>query len=725
MNSGIGKLLAVPVLFLALITAASAPLASPQPAQAIDPLRPASQVIDLEAQLMKAGFAAFKARFVDRREGFRTIKESQAEAVKILEQQNAKAEWWASKGYITADQAAAASRVLDQIAVAMEELAKQERRMVRNDTRFLKTFVQSLGRSLTEAAPQLLAERFGLPPLGARIAGAIIQGEKPATAALDALITKLSGGELVAPSKEPFEGLLKQVDALQEATSALRGADRVKLLGELTGVWKKLEEISGLPIPEQSEELDKLHDFFDEAQGAIGELGKVRDGWVPKYAGASSERFQNNPQWQAIYQEMLDRGESPELVIKAAVAAGMSLAALEKAKAELIAQGIDPDTKDLDLLAAKVIHERILARRSGDPITNEQAVQNVLGGDEPGGSGGGVPASPDDDQPPGGDDPKPGDDPPVDGDNDGDTVPNSTDQCPERPEDFDGFKDFDGCPDDDNDDDAVPDSSDGCPNDAEDVDGFEDGDGCPDTDNDGDGFVDGSDLCPDQAEDINGYEDGDGCPDGGAPDPDSDGITGASDQCPTEAEDFNDYEDSDGCPEGGNPDPDGDGVSGPADQCPDDAEDPDGFQDGDGCPDNDNDGDNIPDTNDQCPDQAETVNGFEDDDGCPDTPPAPVVTNFANIYTGAVCPGVGGAAGFRWHVALSQNGASVTGTISFHKCPGGGRAVYSVSGTATASGTISLSGTLIDGRGPLGGSAPGSQTFSFTIPGAPSPNFSQ
>lgn len=39
------------------------------------------------------------------------------------------------------------------------------------------------------------------------------------------------------------------------------------------------------------------------------------------------------------------------------------------------------------------------------------------------------------------------------------------DQCREEPEDYDGFRDSDGCPDLDNDEDGVPDVSDPAPND--------------------------------------------------------------------------------------------------------------------------------------------------------------------------------------------------------------------------------------------------------------------
>jgi outer membrane protein OmpA-like peptidoglycan-associated protein len=116
--------------------------------------------------------------------------------------------------------------------------------------------------------------------------------------------------------------------------------------------------------------------------------------------------------------------------------------------------------------------------------------------------------------------------PPTDDDSDGDGIPNITDDCPRRPEDMDGYKDADGCPDIDNDNDGIVDTLDECPVDAEDKDGLQDDDGCPDVDNDEDGLSDRIDKCPDEPEDDDGFEDDDGCPDC---DNDGDGVL----ECPT------------------------------------------------------------------------------------------------------------------------------------------------------------------------------------------------
>jgi outer membrane protein OmpA-like peptidoglycan-associated protein len=127
------------------------------------------------------------------------------------------------------------------------------------------------------------------------------------------------------------------------------------------------------------------------------------------------------------------------------------------------------------------------------------------------------------------------------GDRDRDGILDDADQCPDKPEDVDGFEDSDGCPDPDNDKDGLADVSDKCPNEPEDKDTFADDDGCPDPDNDADGLLDTVDKCPNEPEDKDGFEDEDGCPD---PDNDKDGVADTADKCPNDPG----PPDNEGCP---------------------------------------------------------------------------------------------------------------------------------------------------------------------------------
>jgi len=117
-------------------------------------------------------------------------------------------------------------------------------------------------------------------------------------------------------------------------------------------------------------------------------------------------------------------------------------------------------------------------------------------------------------------------------DNDRDNIPDEADMCPNEPETPNKWEDTDGCPDvalafntsldgkedpdalsRDDDGDSIPNAYDHCPDLAEDFDGYQDGDGCPEPDNDTDGVPDIADRCPTLAEVKNGFEDDDGCPD--------------------------------------------------------------------------------------------------------------------------------------------------------------------------------------------------------------------
>jgi OOP family OmpA-OmpF porin len=149
-------------------------------------------------------------------------------------------------------------------------------------------------------------------------------------------------------------------------------------------------------------------------------------------------------------------------------------------------------------------------------------------------------------------------------DRDGDGIPDDVDQCPDLPEDFDGFQDADGCPDGDNDDDGIPDAEDACPNQAGPPNPDPKKNGCPVPgeppppkasapkpaaalpDRDKDGIADKDDACPDVAGKPSTDPKQNGCPDA---DVDHDTFVGAEDKCPNEPEDFNGFEDDDGCPD--------------------------------------------------------------------------------------------------------------------------------------------------------------------------------
>ena len=166
-------------------------------------------------------------------------------------------------------------------------------------------------------------------------------------------------------------------------------------------------------------------------------------------------------------------------------------------------------------------------------------------------------------------------------DRDNDKIPDKYDDCPDRPEDYNGFEDKDGCPDAEiytppiASNEAMIYLKEGISNEeqgnynialekyqiamkiAKDDSLIEEAHQCyanliskmkaeEKADKDNDGIVDIQDNCPEEAEDIDNWEDEDGCPD---LDNDNDGILDVVDLCPNEAENYNKYIDDDGCPD--------------------------------------------------------------------------------------------------------------------------------------------------------------------------------
>jgi hypothetical protein len=90
------------------------------------------------------------------------------------------------------------------------------------------------------------------------------------------------------------------------------------------------------------------------------------------------------------------------------------------------------------------------------------------------------------------------------------------------------------------------------------------------------------------------------------------------------------------------------------------------------------------------------------------TPPTPVIKPHIEWHARQVCAeNEGSQYRWRWRVVLnrlkskSKTGFNVTGTISFHKCPGGGRVSYRFTGVVLKNGSFSVTGNKQGGRGGL------------------------
>jgi hypothetical protein len=100
--------------------------------------------------------------------------------------------------------------------------------------------------------------------------------------------------------------------------------------------------------------------------------------------------------------------------------------------------------------------------------------------------------------------------------------------------------------------------------------------------------------------------------------------------------------------------------------------------------------------------------------------------NFAGEWHGGGACAEGDDPAYRWNVSLNQDeNGKVTGTISFHACPGGGAVYYDVHGQATKDKELTLSGEMTGGRGDLGENARSNQEFTVRYNKAPNPNLAQ
>ncbi|MBV1882743.1 MAG: thrombospondin type 3 repeat-containing protein [Pseudomonadales bacterium] len=195
-------------------------------------------------------------------------------------------------------------------------------------------------------------------------------------------------------------------------------------------------------------------------------------------------------------------------------------------------------------------------------------------------------------------------------DNDGDGVPDTTDNCPlisnPQQEDFDGDSLGDAC-DLDDDDDGVDDVVDNCPMNSnpsqQDTDNDEIGDAC-DVDGDNDGVDDDIDNCPSLFNPLQENNDDDGAGDVCDLDDDNDGTEDASDNCPMIRNPLQEDVDSDGAGDACDEDSDNDGIDDGLDNCPNTfnplQEDADIDGIGDAC-DTDADNDGVDDESDNCP----------------------------------------------------------------------------------------------------------------------------
>ena len=318
---------------------------------------------------------SIKRATADRAQAIGAVNAGRDENLRELEQVRAVADYFAGKGWITAEDKATVHAQVDQLQTGFEDLARRERNIVRHDTKFTRVLAENLRAEARLSAPQILT-KLGVPEAAARIAGAAIQGEKPLSAVLDAAITKVTGGPLVEPTEDPLADLKSQLGSLREATDALRGTSKVKIAAELLGIQEKLEEIGKLPLPDQGAELGTLRRVIEEAEGTLAEAGAVRDEWLPKWLGPGNERFARDSKWQGINEEIQANAQSR---IEGAIAAGMASVNDKRLTDALVAAGIEPTDEAIDDLRTALARATAEAWATGERPRADELIEEILG----------------------------------------------------------------------------------------------------------------------------------------------------------------------------------------------------------------------------------------------------------------------------------------------------------------------------------------------------------
>jgi len=353
------------LLAMVLLIGSMGALAPAQNSEAADPLVLRGIFVFIKS---------IKRATVDRAEAIGAVNAGRDENLRDLEQARAIADYYADRGWITPEQQATVHAQVNELQTGFEDLARRERQIVRHDTQFTRVLAENLRAEARISAPQILV-KLGVPEPAARIAGAVMQGEKPLSAVLDAAITKVTGGPLVDPAEDPLADLKAQIGALQEATDALRGTSKVKIAAELLGIQEKLEEISGLPLPDQGAELGTLRRVIEEAEGTLAEAGAVRNEWLPRWVGPGNERFARDSKWQAIFEELQRDAQSR---VEGALAAGMAAKNEERLVEALVAAGIEPTDEAIANLRAALARATAQAWAAGQRPRADELVQQVL-----------------------------------------------------------------------------------------------------------------------------------------------------------------------------------------------------------------------------------------------------------------------------------------------------------------------------------------------------------
>lgn len=262
---------------------------------------------------------------------------------------------------------------LAAVRTGIEERALRERQITNYDTRHL------IRGDLADTFENALKAATGLDPQVVAFVGGIVRGERPLTAAIDAL--SAGGAGAPAPGLDKIRGLQEKLEQARTALKAVKdpkGPEAQALLGEA------LQRTSGLvaggpsaPPTGVARELGQVREKVRQAQELLEQGKEAIDDLLPNDIRPNVERFAKDARWASVNAAIQGTDASPA---QKAVLGGFARAAADRVDAILKSGGVTLAEEDIVLIAAEAGARYVSTRASaaGGAVDLDDVVRDAI-----------------------------------------------------------------------------------------------------------------------------------------------------------------------------------------------------------------------------------------------------------------------------------------------------------------------------------------------------------
>ena len=250
---------------------------------------------------------------------------------------------------------------LEALTTGLDERAKRERQITSYQTR------QSIRDEWAGAVEDVLTVSTGLNPKAVSFTGSLLRGEKPITAAIDAV---LAGPKDVVDPRQQFLDLQQTLSEVEEGIRFVR--DRAGILARVR-LTRLLREMGGPDVtPEGAEEaLAGLRQLGADVEEAVAQAGAIKEDLFPQSPGIDRARFAENEKWITLNDNVQALSES---TAGRAVLAGLLRAGVERARELLEGTGITLTDEQLIAIAREAGSLYVDARVRDGRVTDAAVV---------------------------------------------------------------------------------------------------------------------------------------------------------------------------------------------------------------------------------------------------------------------------------------------------------------------------------------------------------------